>query len=440
MGTCGSGNPDNRWQGGKLKKCVLIAIFLLICGGLWAQLDLYLYGDSGYLLNLYRVRQDHEAAIPEQEDGDDVDEIERWLFDQLVYLSLSLQYSNVLEVHGDISTPLLWQQAGIVEPSLQQLYLTLLPTDWLSLVLGKQKLQRILQKGVNGLKIVLIPTEWLGLSLLGMPDEELRWFKAAFQCELLIEETEIGFGAIKYNHNHLQDMTISWQEEDFTVQMDDKQYDRLALFLTFINFFGDLGIYSEFEYRYSREREFAFIDDDFDMAAVMTGNPYSYYTRGDGFLDNNIFRITAGLHYLLPQPPYLNVIIEYFYNGEGFTRSQAIDFIDRYQYHMDNYAHLPFTLPPALNRFGSLRQHYLFFGLTDINATDYITLSLSSLANLESLALILVPEISIQINEIIFMNLKYEWLHQFLDKEEEPSDLYFVPMDHRFSLGVNTSF
>lgn len=78
---------------------------------------------------------------------------------------------------------------------------------------------------------------------------------------------------------------------------------------------ADLGIYGEFEYRHSRETEFFFIDNDFHIAAIITGNPYSYYIRGDGLLDDHILRITAGLHYLMPEPPYLNLIMEYFYNG-----------------------------------------------------------------------------------------------------------------------------
>jgi hypothetical protein len=235
-----------------------------------------------------------------------------------------------------------------------------------------------------------------------------------------------GGWVIKYNYNNLE--SIDAAANPATAITSD--LDRYALFFDAIRYFDNLGLYVEFEYRFSRENEYAFKD----LAAQY--QPHN----GGGFTDAPVFRLTCGVSYTMEQSPYLTLMAEYFYNSEGFSASEAKEFYQSFGLHRALYPNDPVFLPQNFGTFGSFRRHYVCLGVTGLQAANSVSLGFLVLSNPETLAFDFIPQVTLDINKSVFFNLKFEYLHQFLDKDEYPTELNFIDYNFRITLSVSTNF
>ncbi|MEJ2665344.1 MAG: hypothetical protein P8107_15105, partial [Spirochaetia bacterium] len=97
-------------------------------------------------------------------------------------------------------------------------------------------------------------------------------------------------------------------------------------------------------------------------------------------------------------------------------------------------------LPQNFGTFGSFRRHYVCLGFTGLQATGFMSVGLLVLSNPETLAFDFIPQATLDINKSVYFNLKFEYLHQFLDKDKYPSELSFLDYNFRITLAVSTNF
>lgn len=449
------------------KNLFLIGILTLLQILILFQRDVFckhkIWGEAGYLVNYERIKKGHEYLIPEYNENDTLKEIERWRVDQKGYLTLNFRYDTYLDIVSDFTIPLSDEDSSEISTTVQELYLTFFPSYRTSFRLGKQRLEwgsskvfnsidkledtpnpfstRVIEEGLSGIKTVLMLSEIISFSILILPESELRWSRFALRGDFLLWDTDIGIGLIKYNLNHLDSFKVDNEKviiDDFHVNNYDtvnievlpSKRDRFAGFIDLARYFGNYGIYSEFEYRYSRENEYAFFDSSKEK----------YIRNEEDFLSHHVFRLTTGFHYEMSKKPFLRFIAEYFYNSEGFTNSEAKRFYKKYIDHKMKRPDLPMILPQQLRIFGNFRQHYLYLGLLDIELKDYMSLGFSLLSNIETFAFNFAPEITLNIDKTVFINIKYDLFHQSSDNNENPSYLSLYEIDQRVTLSVKTNF
>jgi hypothetical protein len=431
------------------KNTALFLLAILIPGGaLYAEITQQLWGEIGYILDLNRVKEGSESSIDGRNDGERVDEIDRWLAGQTAYVSMYFSYHNMLELGSDFTLDLNDLSSTSLPELVKVLYVSASPTDWCNLTFGKQRLKwgtarvfnaidkletiidpfgvRSLREGVSGIKAVFTPLEWMSLSLLALPDSEFRWSRFAGRLDILFLDIDAGFGVIKYNYSNLEGVDTA--AAPAAAQTSD--LDRCALFFDAIRYFDNLGLYAEFEYRFSRENEYAFKD------ITAQYRPHN----GGGFTDVPVFRLTCGITYTMEESPYLTLMAEYFYNSEGFSNAEAREFYRSFGIHRSLYPSDPVFLPQTFGTFGSFRRHYVCLGVTGLQAPGFMSVGLLVLSNPETLAFDFAPQVTLDINKSVFFNLRFEYLHQFLDKDEYPSELNFLDYNFRITFCVTTNF
>ncbi|MEJ2663618.1 MAG: hypothetical protein P8107_06190, partial [Spirochaetia bacterium] len=251
---------------------VLLAGLAPLCP-LHAEITQQLWGEIGYILDLDRIKEGNESALSGKNDGDRVDEIDRWLAGQTAYISMYFSYHNLLELGSDFTLDLNDLTSTSLPDLVKVLYISASPTSWCNITFGKQRLKwgtarvfnaidkletindpfgiRSLREGVSGVKAVFTPLDWLGLSLLALPESELRWSRFAVRLDLLFLEIDAGLGVIKYNYSNLESIDTSGTPAAITSDLD-----RYAVFFDAIRYFDNFGIYTEFELRWSRENEY----------------------------------------------------------------------------------------------------------------------------------------------------------------------------------------
>jgi hypothetical protein len=136
----------------------------------------------------------------------------------------------------------------------------------------------------------------------------------------------------------------------------------------------------------------------------------------------------------------MNIILEYFFNSEGFTNSEALRFCSFYRTASAGNPDGTHLLPENISRFGYFRRHYLFFGLTDIEVRGNVTLGLSILSNLETAFFTFMPEAGFNINSKIFFSFKYNYYCQFTDEDQYPSLYNFIKNDNSLVFRVKVSY
>jgi hypothetical protein len=131
--------------------------------------------------------------------GDDASAatFDQWQVTQEAGLSLNFRSDSGVEVLGDFVVPINPDLDVSPNAVIQQLSLRFSPSDLVTLIVGKQRLNwgtakifsaidtlevranpldvRSVLTGVSGIKAAIIPNEWLSLSLIMLPAEDLRW-------------------------------------------------------------------------------------------------------------------------------------------------------------------------------------------------------------------------------------------------------------------------
>ncbi|UCG70616.1 MAG: hypothetical protein JSV09_06255 [Thermoplasmata archaeon] len=421
-----------------VNRVYIFILIILLCVSTVAnsEMEPRIWGEIGYILEGDRIKSGHEASLPDFTPGEKVDESDRWLSTQSAYLELNARVSNRMFVAFDTDLSLSGTDRGTFDNTLKQIYVSATVSDWCMLVFGKQRLKwgtakvfnaidkleevldpfsdRRFREGLAGVKSVLIPSEWFSLSLVAMPETELGSSRFATRFDFLVLDTDIGFGVIKYNFDHLIKDPISPTKENS---------DRYAAFFDIIRYFNNFGLYFECEYRTSREMEYAFM------------NPNNIYDRFYGFdSKDSVFRVSTGAHYRIERALKMDLLLEYFYNSEGFYDDEAKDFYKAYK------DHYPEVLPENFGQFGSFRRHYLYLGLQNIEVTDNLNIGISATANIETLFFNFKPEMEYDIDNKIFISIEYDLFHQYRDGEKYPSLFNFMDRNNSVKLSVTTSF
>jgi hypothetical protein len=426
---------------------ILFVLCAISSGVAFAQADTQIWGDVGYSLDFTRVREGREGAIPGETDGTGVDELERWLALQNAFISFNFRYANFIDFSSEFSLDLTKLDATSLPDLVRVISLKASPALWCDLTFGKQRLQwgtanifpaidklesvsdplgmRSFREGVTGLKAVFTPTDWFSASLLVLPEAQLRRTRFAGRLDLLFWDIDLGIGAVKYNYVKIDDIT----DAGLNSRAETTPHDRVALFLDAIRYFDNFGVYTEFEYRYSRDNEYALED---------AGSTY-ISENGNDFFDVPVIRWTTGMSLTIGSGQGM-INAEYLYNSEGFNKSEAEIFYTRFNTHLASNPADPRFLPVDFGRFGSFRKHYLAIGAMNINLIDDFSFSLLILCNLESLAFDFSPSITLTVNKSVFIKFKYDFYHQFTDLAANPSELSFMDYNQRLSISVTTSY
>lgn len=446
-------------------------------------------GDTGYILEAARITNGHESAVKgkDYEDGDAVnEEAERWFLHHVAYITFNYRYSNIIEAGADFSLVLEDPTANSLNTIFQKVYVKANPTLWLSMTFGKQQLKwgtmdvfhpinklektgdptanRILLEGLAGCKFVFFPTHWLAITTLVLPDLELQYTRSALRFDFTFAEIDLGVGAVKYDFTHFDELDTeydidvewevnpAWTIQGYYPEVDGVTPDFLASrkhsaagFVDFVRWFNNFGLTAEFQFKYSREMEYAMISEDAVKTADISKTGQSVnlpqYERFNG---ENIyvptFRAAVGFTYEMQAKPGLTLHAEYFFNSEGYTWHEAGLFYKRYTYHKENYSSYPMFLPAHLGTFGNFRQHYAYIGVTGIELTKFMQVGFSVMANCETLAFRFHHEVTFDIRNLIYLSFKYDLYHQFLDDTIYPSDLNFMDYRHKISFSVSTSY
>jgi hypothetical protein len=399
-----------------------------------------LWGSGGYYLESYRKK------------SMDAEGINRWFNTQYVYLGLNYRFLNSMEATADIMH-YLTPAPGFNDPliSIQKLYISTTVSDWLCLTFGKQRLKwgtakvynsidklqavvnpydtRQMLEGVPGINAEYFISEWLGFSVFAIPREELRRTGFAGRFDLVLLDTDIGLGVIKYNFDHIKAITQSGLETETK--------DRYAWFFDIKRYFGSVGVYSELEYRTTREKEYAFF------------NGVEYNLNNKNTARNNVYRVTAGMDFpfKISGRSDMTLSMEYFYNSEGFSENEALEFYKNYKTHIPAVSFnspvikTPMLLPSDFSRYGTFRKHYYFLSFSGIQIIfNKMWFSLSSLGNLETLSCSFQPEFLFKIDNLVFINLNYNYYHCFKNEDKYPSELNFFDRNQSLALSVNISF
>ena len=427
-----------------MKKYILLLVIIIFPIFIYSQNKNTISGEAGYILNISRLRNGLEGVIQGYKYCDpNLPEEKRWLANQLVYMDLKYRYTNLIEFGGGLSLYINDKNNNNLLTVLPQLYLKYTPIDWVSFNFGKQRLKwgtsnifhpidkletqadtfdlHLLVEGLGGIRATFIPTDWFSISVLALPDYEIRWTKAALRFDFVAWDIDIGFGGIKYDYKQIKSITSDTPEIE--------RLDRGAAFFDIIRYFGNVGLYGEFEFRFSREKQYGFID-----------NSGTYQVTREAFAAQPVFRVSTGITYKMDKKPYLNLVCEYFFNSDGFDQNEAKSFYAKYKYHRDNYSSKQMVLWQGFGKFTNFRQHYLYIGVSNIEVVDFMAFNASVISNLETLSFDFSAGITFNLNKLIYINLKYEYLHQFLDMDEYPSDLNFINDNHKITLSVSTSY
>lgn len=426
------------------RKVYLFLIFILLCRLEIAQAEVEprMWGEVGYILNSDRIKSGYESILPDFTPGKEVNKTDHWLFTQSAYLELNARVSNRMFVGLDTTLSLSGKGIGSYTNTLKQIYICVPVSDKCTLSFGKQrlkwgsakiwgaidKLEKVLdplsderlREGVAGIKTVLIPSEWFSFSFVAMPETGFNSSRLASRFDFLILDTDIGFGVIKYNFDHLAG----------TSSLTKERLNCYAAFFDLIRYFDNLGLYLESEYRNSREMEYAFEDT----------NNGSYKFNKYDTVDQPVFRVSTGAHYRIEDALKMDFFLEYFYNSEGFNDTEAKDFYNTYKYYTISYPTGKHQLPTNFGQFGSFRRHYLYLGLQNMEVTNNLKLGISAIANLESLFFDFKPELEYTINNNIFMLIEYDLYHQYVDKEKSPSLFNFMDKNNSVKVTVKTNF
>jgi len=169
------------------------------------------------------------------------------------------------------------------------------------------------------------------------------------------------------------------------------------------------------------------------------------YDVYDPMDDEKIFvRAIMGGHYTWSNKT--NLIVEYFFNGDGYKKSEWADFIE-----MVKDASSKFKNPPAgfeegifkenlrlansLMTYRSLRKNYLFFRLSNPEIFNYYDSQLSLLLNVDDRSFVVMPSVDYKRFKNLIFRLGVNWF-----SGDSQSEFGLVPQDTEFQLEARYFF
>ncbi|MFH1450128.1 MAG: hypothetical protein ABIG09_06970 [bacterium] len=172
---------------------------------------------------------------------------------------------------------------------------------------------------------------------------------------------------------------------------------------------------------------------------------YEYGTYDDPEDDKMIFtKALIGEHYTFANKT--NVIIEYFFNQDGYSEAEWTNFID-----LATVAYTKFKQPPAelpadifkenlrransLMRYRYMRKNYLFFRVSNPEIFDDYDGQISLLLNADDKSLVIMPAFDYQKWGRLVIRLGLNWF-----SGNSKSEFGLVPYQTEFQLGVKYLF
>lgn len=259
-------------------------------------------------------------------------------------------------------------------------------------------------RGVDAVLIHLFPYSVVNLKLYSIVEEELLSSGVNFDELYWGGELTAGIGVI-------ESKLTGFLEFDDTNGEDARVN---ALGLGFISDISGVGVYGE--------------------GALLSGSRV-YLSDGAGGLkrDNDI--VLSGLLGLEYTSDFeLSIVAEYYYNGEGFNRSEREKYFNALEslgYSLDSNHYSMFRL-------GKFSRQYLLMNLFYPLYDYYIDLGLTGIYALDSGALTLIPSIIWSPSGAFSIELSYTGLNSLKDNSFSEYDL--TPMKHVISLSLTFNY
>ncbi len=363
--------------------------------------------------------------------SDTVNASDSWTGSQEAGVSLNVRTPLGLEVVGDFVVPLELDTAPSPDALIAQLFVKVSPAEGMSVSAGRQRLNwgtakvfapidilearanpldvRPFLPGVSGIKLDIFPNDSLGVSLAALPASELRWSRAAARVEYVIKDAglDFGLGVVKYG--------------------DPDRSDRLGLLSDSAWSVGPVVFYEESELRWGRESSYLFPG----MGAVedLDGRNHAVVRAAGGAL----VQVDLGL----TRPATL--VMEYFFNGDGFTSQEARTFVSRYDGWQAAGSPAGAQIPGSLSALGGFRRHYASVALADVAVARPLLLGVSGILGIESLLARLAVDLEWELRQGTSLAARYEVAHAFRASAEEPSELLVLPFRNRLTFSISTS-
>lgn len=140
-----------------------------------------------------------------------------------------------------------------------------------------------------------------------------------------------------------------------------------------------------------------------------------------------IYNFLFGFEYFFTSET--NMIIEYYFNGEGYEREDRLNYRD--------FLQLTGGLE-ILHRNSTYNRHYFLLNLAQPIYDLNTTLNFTSIYGIDSLNLILTPSVEVSISSNMDIKLSYYSTFDFIDDDLTESEL--SPIKHAFNINFKYSF
>jgi hypothetical protein len=368
--------------------------------------------------------------------------LDQWRMTQEAGVSLNFRTDSGIEVLSDFVVPI--NPGMAISPSavIQQLSLRYSPSDLVTLIVGKQRLNwgtakifsaidtlevranpldvRSVLTGISGIKAAIIPNDWLSLSFVLLPDDEPRWSRGAARIDFLAEDLglDLGLGVVKYAY-------LDWT---VTPPAAPGKLDHIAVMSDGALSAGSLVLYEETQLRWGRETGYQF--------------PTMPSFADLGGADRPIFRGVGGamiqVELGLSRP--VTVLAEYLYNGDGLDEQESRDFASRYAAWLGSGMPAGAQVPGAFTGIGGFRRQYIAASLQEIALDRYFLVSTTGILCLDTLLARLEVSLEWDLSQESSITMTYEYLDTFSDASLQPSELLLVPFRNRLTLTFTASY
>lgn len=230
-------------------------------------------------------------------------------------------------------------------------------------------------------------------------------------------------------------------KEIFTIGVD---YNHLSLGSNISLYLDGLDIIVSGHYNFSDKRTpkvnslaFGFKVDLFGIglygeAIILDGSRNKFPSSLTAeYKEDSLFNILVGAEYIFPTDTSL--ITEYYYNGEGYSKDERVD----YRNYLISTTEL-YGMPDILHRSSNYSKHYFLLNISqpfyNINSTGNIT----TIYSVDTYNMTLTPQLSIDISENSNIELSYISLFDFTDSDLTEYNL--IPMKNIFSASFKYAF
>lgn len=353
-----------------------------------------------------------------------------WTTEETAFAGLTARWGSSLELSGTVRSDFSGRSVT-ADDLLDQLALTWTANGFTILTAGKQRLSwgtarvfsaidsleppldpldpKAKPRGVTGLKAELIPLDWMSVWVLALPAPRLDDAVLAARMDVLLEEADLSFGAVRSVSRPLTGL-------DGSIPTRGRR-ENPAVFANFAWFFDRFGFYGEAQYRLGRNRDW------FLGTTLAALDSEAAWTA----------RLTGGLQ--VEFPVWLNGTLrwltEYHFNGEGFSESEAEAFRAAWNTRTGTATEVyPKGLSP-----GAYRRHYVYSGLSGLPLAEKFTAGVSALAGLDGGLTVVSTTLFWEVGQSLGVDLNWDRFDVW-NGSPDRSELFFLPYRNRVGVSV----